>query len=226
MFGGVLGSALPFVGVVAFQSLEVWRAITYPLYMGLFTVIGGGLIAYFFGSELETIIGTKRYAILLVSLVLSASVILYLISPFAPLFGPLIISMFIIAGFVYLAPHTEIFLFGRIPVKVWILGLIYLVFSILPTQGTRLDTSSTNLFAPFYAVLFAFVLFQILFRKYAFGRGFFNLFARSGKKSNKSRTMDSELSTQARVDAILDKISERGMQSLNEEERDFLKRYG
>lgn len=213
----------PFVGRYAFEAGQFWRILTYPFLVGIFSLIGGAIVLIYFGSELETITGSRRLGLAIPALIVLGAVLLYLIAPDAIMAGPDVILLFIIAGFVYLWPTRELSLFGAFNIKAWIIGLIYYALDIIPMTGTRLDTSASKLFAPTYAVVAGLIFFHITYQQYPFGRSLLGRLSSIFSKSSSNKKPVS-ISTQDRIDILLDKISAKGMHSLSEEEKEFLRK--
>ncbi len=57
-------------------ALELWRLVTYPLaVIGIFNVLFGLLILWMFGWELESVFGSRRFALFVLSSVVAAAVL-------------------------------------------------------------------------------------------------------------------------------------------------------
>jgi hypothetical protein len=185
-----------------------------------------------FGGELETIIHTKRLTIMLAITVIVGGVIFSFISPDGALAGPSMITMFMLGGFAYMWPKREISIMGLFWVKAWVIALAVFILSVIPMNGTRLDSSAANLFGPIFGALGAIVCFHAMYRQYSFGRAFLNrvedvLMRRPVRRSPSTRgtILSDPKAIEARIDTILDKIASNGMQSLSKEEREFLMKH-
>jgi len=92
-----------------------------------------------------------------------------------------------------------------------------------------MDASAENLFAPVFGALGSIVLFHVMYRQYRFGKAFLDhvedmLMRRPVRRTSPTKgvVLNDPKATEARIDAILDKIASTGMQSLSKEEREFL----
>ncbi|HYN41955.1 MAG TPA: rhomboid family intramembrane serine protease, partial [Thermoanaerobaculia bacterium] len=57
-------------------ALELWRLVTYPLaVIGIFNVLFGLLILWMFGWELETVFGSRRFGLFVLSSVVASAVL-------------------------------------------------------------------------------------------------------------------------------------------------------
>src|ERR1017187_4833565 len=176
-------SALPLYPQLAIRGLQIWRLFTYPFFIiasmrgligSLLNLLWIGMIVAIFGSELETIIHTKRLTIALGATVVGCGILFSFISPAGVLYGPGIITMFMLGGFAYMWPKREISIFGIFWVKAWIIALVIFIVSIIPMSGMQLDTSASNLFGPIFGAIGAIVFLHATYRQYSFGRAFLN----------------------------------------------------
>ena len=234
----IMISVIPLYSELVVHQFQAWRLITYPFFMlasmrgllsAIFTLLWTAVIIAMFGGELETIIHTKRLAISLGITIVAGGILFSFISSDGALAGPSTISMFMLGGFAYLWPKREISVFGLFWVKAWVIALAIFIFSIIPMNGTKLDSSAANLFGPIFGALGAIISFHVLYRQYSFGRTFLNraediLKRKPARRyaSTKGIILNDPKAIEARIDAILDKIASAGMQSLSKEEREFL----
>ena len=219
---------LPLYGLYVFPGLQLWRLVTWPLYAhGLFSTAGAMLLIYFFGAELELIVHTVKLAAALAVAAVLGGIVATFLSPGSVIGGPEFIYLFILAGFTYLWPKREISVFGMFFVKTWIIALILFLLAILPLESSHLDLSFPKLFPPFFAALCALLFFHVSYQQYPLGSGIISSLkllipGRSKPVHGRDATWDDKLTIEHRIDAILDKISRKGMDSLSKEERDFL----
>jgi hypothetical protein len=233
----IIQSVIPLYPALALRGLQIWRFASYPFF---FMASGRGLLGSlinlawmsmmvaFFGGELEAIIHTKRLTTALAITVIGGGLLFCLLSPDGVLASPGIITMFMLGGFAYMWPKREISIFGIFWVKAWIIAVAIFLLSIIPFSGFEFDTSASNLFAPIVGALGAIVFLHVAYRQYSFGRSFLNGFdGVSRKRTAKRAVLDSNdpRAVEHRIDAILDKISKSGMQSLSKDEREFLLRH-
>ena len=225
-------SALPLYPQLVLHSGQVWRLVTYPFFFvasgrsligSLISLAWIGMLVAFFGGELETIVHSKRFGTALAGTIVIGAILFTLFSPEGVLAGPSLITMFILGGFAYMWPKREISIFGLFWVKAWIIALAIFAVSVIPMYGLNLDTSASNLFAPFFGALGAMIYFHIMYRQYSFGRAFLARFNSTLTRQNKPTYDASDpRAIERHIDAILEKISKSGMGSLSKEERDFL----
>jgi hypothetical protein len=233
----IVQSVLPLYPPLALRGLQIWRFATYPFFFiisgrgllgGIINLAWMSMMVVFFGGELESIIHTKRLTTALAITVIGGGLLFCLLSPDGALAGPGIITMFVLGGFAYMWPKREISIFGLFWVKAWMIAVALFLLSIIPFSGLQLDTSASNLFAPIVGAVGAILFLHITYRQYSFGRSFLNSFDGMAKRrSEKKPTLDADdpRAIEHRIDAILDKISKSGMQSLSKEEREFLLRH-
>jgi membrane associated rhomboid family serine protease len=224
----VLG-LLPVVGTFVFPGMELWRLVTYPFTVGLMSALAASVITYFFGAELETIVGTAKLAPALIATVILGGLIFTFMAPENVLAGPDMITLFLLTGFVYMWPRRQISIMGAFFVPAWVIGAAFLALSILPSTGTKLDTTASKFFAPVFSVIASALFFHFTYHQYSVGRELIlrlrSIFSRTKAASTQSSGWSQNMSTQGQVDAILDKISRKGIESLTREERQFLDRY-
>ena len=231
-FSGVLAGVLPLYGPAVTRGLQVWRLVSYPFFViaslhallsSILSVAWIVMLIAFFGGELETIVHARQFAIGLGATILIGGLLFLLIGGSGTLAGPSIITMFILAGFSYLWPTREISIFGIFWVKAWIITLVIFVLSIIPMSGLTMDTSATNLFGPFMGAIGALVYFHVVYRQYNFGRAVIDRVEtmRPGGPKPKLDASDPR-AIELQIDALLDKISANGMESLSKDERAFL----
>jgi hypothetical protein len=216
----------------AVRGGQVWRLVTYPFFFvasihsligSVLNLVWSAMLIAYFGGELETIIHSDRLAKSLGVTVLIAGLLYTLLDPTGALGGASIITMFMLGGFAYMWPKREISIFGIFWVKAWIVALALFIFSILPTGGFLSDASASHLFGPVGGALGAIVYLHITYRQYSFGRSVLNR-VEDIRKPKKRATIITSMSAEQRIDTILDKITRSGIDSLSEEEKDYLMR--
>ena len=227
LVGSLIYRALPLwlgvSGTLVLQGHEVWRFITFPLASSSpFAVLTAGLLLYFFGSELETTLHTRIVASRMAIAVVSFGLLFSVLEPVSMAGGPQFLSIFVLSAFSYMWPNREISLFGVFSLKAWWIAVAMVILAIIPFDSLHTNLSLSNLLPPIYAALSAIVLFHLKFRQYAFGRG--ALRTADNLRPNRN-TREPPVSPQTRIDAILDKINAKGMDSLSKEEHEFLLRY-
>lgn len=223
-YGGVLNDTL--------SSLELWRLIGFQfLHADLSHLVANMLAVFMFGGIVERALGTIRflvyYLICGVAGALFYSLLAYvgwldpgrLVGASAGIFG-------IIVALIMIAPDMRVTLiFPPIPMKMKTFGIVVLgigVFTVL-TSGHNAGGEAGHLGGAFVGFL--------LMKYYAFKSGMVSMprFSAKGAAKNRDyvpkirpRTSVSMDSTE--VDRILDKVSEQGLHSLTDAERDTLKK--
>lgn len=256
---GLLGMVLPYVLLFpdsVIPGLELWRLATYPLGIGFGSLILTAITFSIPGEEVEQFLGARRFGILLASVVLGVGLFHTLIffgQPYPPLGGPENIALFVLVGYVYLYPHSEIHLIFfslRSGVLLGIVVGVILVVSLISTlQGGHALTFFIN---GGFGLIAGAAYFHFRYQKYPvlLGpiRGIERAFSRRsdapatresrptlqfgrgglGGGSAGSRAMEEkggEGFSEERLNRILDRISEKGYEGLTEEEKKFLRDY-
>lgn len=236
---GLWAGTLLLSGREVLEGFQVWRLFTYPFVTQIFGALSAGLVLWFFGSELEQIVHTGKLATMMMASIVIGGVLFLLIDRDGIMGGPSTISIFILAGFAYMWPMREISVMGMFNLKAWVIALIFFVIAIIPANGTRLDYSPSQIFAPTFAAISALIMFHIAFRQYSFGGAAMSKITnsigssvmRSGfaRKTGLAKEPEIDLTSkraiERRIDEILDKIAAKGMKSLSEEEKEFLLTY-
>ncbi|MCS6771423.1 MAG: rhomboid family intramembrane serine protease [Kiritimatiellae bacterium] len=201
---------------------HIWTFLTYQfLHGGPFHLLLNILMFVFLGAETERAIGTRHFLVLyFLSGILGGVGWLYLTYPYegvcvgasAAIFG-------LLSAFAVLFPHREvsllIFFIFPVTLKAWVLaialGTVQLLFSISPNVG------GVAYSAHLAGAVAGFIYTAVVFRpdwldalKAAW---------RTRRREAERRAAERE---DRRVDALLDKISREGIQSLTPEERRFL----
>lgn len=221
----ILGIRLEYalgLNVAGIMSGHIWQLLTYQLlHGGPFHLLLNALMFVFLGAEVERAIGTRHFLILYaLSGVLGGLGWLLLIYPYegtcigasAAIFG-------LLSAFAVLYPQREVtillFLVFPVTLKAWVLavalGAVQLLFSISPNVGGIAYS------AHLAGAIAGFVYTAVVFRPDLLQR----VHARwmSHRRASDARRVSEET---GRVDALLDKISREGIQSLSSAERKFL----
>ena len=227
-------------------GLELWRLLTYPLALNFGGLLIGAICFSQPGEEIENMLGKKQFGSVLLALTLVVSVLytlMFFMSPGPELAGPQNLALFVLVGYVYLFPGSSVrIIFFSVNSKtlLLVLGLLAIGLGIIPIVNGE---SPLVLLGEGAAGLIAGALwFHIRYQKYPFLLGPLRSIAGMfrGKqdiavqksKPVKLRVEKSEqkqgtgkLSDEERLDAILEKISKSGYNSLGKDERAFLDEY-
>ena len=230
---------------------EPWSLITHLFtHTGIWQLIGNMLFLWGFGFLLQDLSGTKHVAPLYLYGGLVGALILLASMNLIPRVAGTATSyvytgagasiMAIAAAATMLAPSYRIFplIGGGIPL--WIITLVYVLIDFAGLTGQAFPYHLAHLTGAGAGILYIYFLRKgtdagaWMHRMY---HGFFQLFSSaSNKKENNNKqqhyyhTKGKEPFqkkphiTQQRIDTLLDKINKEGMESLTEEEKDFLKR--
>lgn len=241
------GTAVLFQAVYHQQTLpgtwhellyQPWTLVTYffshdvpsPLHV-LFNMMG----LYWFGMVVQDLIGSKRLTSLYILGGLAAGVVFLLVTNFIPYFaenhhaGGLVgasgsVYAIVIAAAV-LAPDYKFYMLLLGPVKISYIAFFYIFISIIGAVGSNAGGNIAHL----GGALMGFVFIRQLRQGNDLGNFFytlknklFSLFARRNRIKVSYKNEYAEVSPQqkqAEIDAILDKISRSGYESLSKEEK-------
>lgn len=177
------GGPGPFVEAMQFDPRavlggQVWRVVTSFLVVSSYSLTGlilGAFGLYFFGSEVETVYGTRRFVIFYLTAGLLASGVKLLLQvfgigpemvtlgPAAPLFATLVL-------FACHFPHTHIRIFFVLPIPAWILVTVALGLYLFALASTGPNQSLAE---PLTGAGFAFVYHRTAGRLLGFADGLF-----------------------------------------------------
>jgi membrane associated rhomboid family serine protease len=226
----------------SFSLLKIWKLLTYSVAnASVFGLIGNLLWLWIFGGLLANVIGGKN----MFSLYVFTTLIVGIIGGIFCFWGnekfPVFLLGFdtaliaIAAACVYKAPQQKVvmMLLGGIPV--WVLGIAFLLIKIftIPSQGMAF-----MLLLGFIALLIG-VLYIILFDKGTHlditniaDRNSWTILRKKKKLKGRLVTMPTSISqknsshaNQEKLDKILEKISEKGIDGISKEEKKFLENY-
>lgn len=254
--GGVITGATVLIPTRVIPGLELWRVLAWPLSIGA-GMFGSLIIAAIcFGApseEVEQMLGTRRFGLLLVAVTLGVALLhllLFLGSP-TPLGSPLTIALFTLVGFVYLFPHSEVRIIF-FSVRGWVLlAFIVATITLIGLLGWLNGGSLVGLLSDGgYGLVLGAIYFHIRFQKYpvllrpirsvermvAGGRNEPAWRATPGARRASApqpvrlrmpfqKSAPREVSDEERLNSILDRINEKGYSDLTEEERTFLREY-
>jgi len=246
--GNLITERIALIPFKVFPTLELWRLVTFPFAFQAFGFLMGIVCFAMPAEELETFLGRNRFITLLVVVTLITAVfnmiVFYRTSEVLSGMGNL--ALFVLTGYVYLFPNSELgLLFFQFKSK-------YLLYSFVALLGLITIMGNMSIFHFFslggYGVLLGAIYFHLRYQKYG-------IFLRSirrvenfvdGNQHQESVTYDSSLQTkiysppsklakqifmmpvqtdEEMLNSILDKINEKGVESLTNDEKDFLDNY-
>lgn len=252
--GGVLVKYVVMNPVAVVQGLQFWRLFSYVLAPDLFGLVMSFIAFSVPGEELEQMIGTRQFGLLLLMVVLIGS-LLHLVLFFGEnvaMGGIASPAFFTFVGFVYLFPQSEVRLIF-FNIRSWVL------LAVMGGFALALALASINTAEGFWGffpsgglgLLLGGLYFHTRFQKYPFllrpirtverMAGFGRLSSGPHKPAPaQRRTMaqqqvrvripfqkpaQRELSDEERLNLILDKIHEKSYDSLSDDEKRFLEDY-
>ncbi|GAB1309463.1 rhomboid family intramembrane serine protease [Urechidicola sp. KH5] len=215
-----------------------WSVITYGFLHGNFPHIMFNMIfLYFLGNLFLDFFSKKQFISFYIYGILAGGIAFLLINPSGFLVGASAGLMAIIVGLATKVPQYEVRLALIGGIKLWALAAIYVLVSIANLEGENFGGNIAHLGGALIGFLYTKQLQQgrdigkwieVIINSFA------NLFKPSSSKNKRMKTVyknpsikrkpthkESKLKQQ-RIDAILDKISKSGYESLSKEEKDFL----
>ena len=219
VLGRVSAGALHFFALTpehVFRRGFVWELLTHVLLHQPFHyghILFNMLALWWFGDEIERIFGSKRFAALYVGGAV-ASGLLYaglgmLSDPARPAIGASGAVMTVLVLAAIYTPGRQVLLFWFIPVPIrWLVAFYILVDAYTLASGMETGTA--------IAAHLGGALFGYLFHLWSTRE------TKAARRDAGSRVSPTDARADARVDAVLEKISREGMGSLTLEERKIL----
>lgn len=234
-----------------------WTVITYAFFHdGLRHIFYNMLVLYFAGSMFMNYFDGKRfYTVYFLGAI--AGGLLYILSfNLFPVFigfpanmvGASAAVMAVLIFMCTYVPNQEVLLFFFIRLKLWIIGVLFVVMDLIQISGENAGGHISHLGGALLGYMYATQLTKGNDIGAWFTRmmdGLANLFkggspkekntrfkkvyrsGRSAQQQKKTKVFDNDKNIQQKkIDAILDKISKSGYDSLTKEEKDFLFRAG
>lgn len=228
-----------------------WQLITYMFMHGSFTHIFFNMFAlWMFGLELENLWGSKKFLFYYTICGLGAGLANLFIAPFfspaAPTVGASGSVYGILVAFGYLFPDRYIYIYFLLPIKAKYLVIMYMaleVFSVASSSNTGI-AHVAHLGGAVVGLVYLISTNQRKmklftgFKKEDFRSKFYDTFNKPKEEPSmpiytadykdievndyKKEMEDKQKEIQAKIDTILDKLSQSGYQSLTEEEKKTL----
>jgi membrane associated rhomboid family serine protease len=245
--GGDQGLLMQYLALWPFgPNFYPWQLVTYLFMHGGFTHIFFNMLAlWMFGMELENTWGSRRFAIYYLACGLGAAIANLFVSPLIGPGGPTVGAsgavFGILVAFGMLFPDRPIYIYFLLPVRAKYFVAIYMGMELI--LGVSSTGDGIAHFAHLGGAAVGLVYMLSLrggFSFSGFGSGVwvekdksFRAFGRFGRKSDDvqdakfydiktGQPKNPKDITQDEIDAILDKISAGGYQSLSEEEKRIL----
>jgi len=228
-----------------------WQVISYMFMHGDFTHLFFNMFAlWMFGLELENLWGSKRFLIYYTICGLGAALANLLVAPFFSTVGPTVGasgSVYgILVAFGYLFPNRQIYIYFLIPLKAKYLVILYMaleVFAVASQSETGI-AHVAHLGGAVVGLIYLLITnrrrmnlfdnFKSTFTNNSFGQSTKYEQPETQQKTYEAKYSDIETKDykneidikqkelQDKIDAVLDKLSRSGYQSLNEEEKRIL----
>lgn len=191
---------------------------------GIFHIGGNMLVLYFLGRPVEQRMG--RYEFLkfyLIAIVVSGIGWSLVMPGNASLVGASGAISAVVAMFIFMYPHHTLLLFGIVPLKAWVLGVIVVVSDLLRSLNPASPIAWQAHLAGFaFGAACYFSKFNFHWLKVEKLAGLFK--SRPLLKIHSPGKQDQD-QLQQQADAILQKINEQGESSLTSRERKILTKY-
>lgn len=221
------GLAEPFVFVPMAILSRPWTIVTYMFLHGGFTHLLFNMIGlFFFGPRIEARLGSNRFITLYFLSGISGALFSFIFAPYAGVIGASAGIFGIMLAFAHFWPREQILIWGVLPIEARWLVVITTVLAIW--SGMSGSRSGAADFAHLGGYAGAFLYLRLInwggaaakFKRQAQGAGA-KVVGSIGAFSKVDPAKVHELNRDE-VNRILDKISEKGLNSLTEQERLFL----
>ncbi|MHC4582980.1 MAG: rhomboid family intramembrane serine protease [Planctomycetota bacterium] len=202
-------------------TMQVWRYITYQfLHGGLGHIFGNMFILYFFGTMIENLWGSRKFLTFYLICGTTGGIfypILTLIGwlPIGPLIGASGSILGMLAAAAILFPRMVVYIAGVFPMKMYVLAIILLVWSLLSILRPDVNANAGGEAAHLGGMCAGAI--YILSERWRQ-----RLKMKIHKNIWQSRMTDQRI-LQMEVDRILKKVHDKGMHSLTYKEKKILK---
>jgi membrane associated rhomboid family serine protease len=238
--GHLLSDAMALTSDTWRQPWNWWKFLTYgfahsPLdsRAGIMHVGGNMLTLFFLGRPIEVALGSKRFLRIYLAAIIVSGLGWVLVSQLkgvpASVYGASGAVSAVVAMFIFKFPRSTLLLFGIVPIRAWVLGLIIVGMDLMNSfsAGSRI-AGEAHLFGLAFGVACIQWNLQLGWldwsRPWVFLSGLL-----SPRRKLRVHDPDSDGGTgdvlQDQADRILDKISREGESSLTRRERKLLERY-
>jgi len=226
--GDTLTRALGLTPVKVLQELALYQLVTYMfLHGGLFHILINMFILWMFGTEIEQTWGTKQFFKYYFLTGIAGGLCTVAFQPNSPIptIGASGAIYGLLAAYAVMFPNRTIYLYFLIPIKVKYAVLLFIGLEFLASMSATPD--GVGHLAHLGGAVVGFVYLKLDWRlrrlfDYVSPSRWWEQFQyrRKVEKLEKNRQKTEEI--MKRVDDILDKINEVGIENITEEERRFL----
>ncbi len=234
---------------------EVWRVVTYPLALGFLDLMMAAIAFGTPGEEVEGMLGSRSFVFLLLLLIVLGGMthMLLFYGESELLYGLSNVVLFTLVGYYYLYPHgsVRIIFFSM---RNWVLlGIAIIVAGVQTYLAIEGGASPVVVFGfGLFGLIFGALYFHLRYQKYGFMLGSIRSMERviarmrvpaprtirGGGETRPSvqrqrtrpratpvRNAPEPTNDEERLNQILDRINDRGYDSLSDDDRHFLDRY-
>ncbi|HVZ40359.1 MAG TPA: DUF6576 domain-containing protein [Candidatus Kapabacteria bacterium] len=253
--GGAVNAFTGLIPMKVYPGWEMWRLVTYPVGAWWFGIMVGLFAFYSPAEELEGMLGRRNFGLLLLAFTLASGLLFLLMasSHNLAMYGPGNLGLFILIGYLYLFPKSTITFFFFFRIRTWILvtvialavvgesfmveGSLLVVVRILGDGWLGLILGAAYFHARFQKYPFLLRPIRSMERAATFNRvnservpaaqepRRVSLQAQTRARTPFQKGVAREMSDEERLNAILEKISEKSYNALSEEEKKFLREY-
>jgi len=210
------------------QNLELWRLVTYMfLHGGVFHILINMFILWMFGVAIEQAWGTKRFLFYYFMTGIAGGVFSTIFQPssMVPTIGASGAIYGLLVAYAVMFPNQIMYLYFLIPMKVKYAVILFVALEFFGSMGSTPD--GIGHLAHLGGAVVGFIYLKLDWRLRAWGRKLSPLRYIGGLRyRSKSRKLEKNQrqaeDVMKRVDEILDKINQVGIENLGEEERRFL----
>lgn len=198
----------------AIGKFWIWQLVTYIFLHSLtdpWHLIFNMLVLWMFGSEVEKIMGTRRFVSLYFSAGIFAGICCCIFTPDSPILGASGAIFAIEVAFAMYFPNS-ILIFYFFPIKAKYLVMLFAAFTIINCIVPK--SGNVAYFAHLGGLLYGFLYVKYSYRV--------NEFFRTWMIQRQNNEIEQKEHLQQRVDKILEKVHREGMASLTRKERAFL----
>ena len=221
------------------QNFELWQLFTHPLFhpdtrlpWSLIELFFGGLVLYFFGSELERTWGSHSFLKYFLCGILGALLFAFLLSfipgQMYPYYGMAGGNAALLTAYAMFWPDRKILFMFFIPMKMkWFILLLFILLAFSGGGASLIQYSGGALagaiFLYYYARKGSIGSVSSPFKKIASGLWErWERYKRKRRIQAKQEEINRRIAMKAKVDELLEKISKKGIKSLSSREKSFL----
>ncbi|MBZ0110227.1 MAG: rhomboid family intramembrane serine protease [Candidatus Scalindua rubra] len=200
---------------LAIGKLWLWQFVTYMFLHSISSpwhLIFNMLMLWMFGSEVERVMGTRKFLYMYFTAGIFAGIFCCLFTPGSPIIGASGAIFAVEIAFAMFFPNATV-IFYIFPIKAKYLVMVFagitVISCIMPASG------STAHFAHLGGLIYGFLFIRYEPR--------FSSFLLSWQNQQQKKEYQKDEDVKRQVDILLDKVNQGGMKSLTRRERNFLR---